>query len=77
MSGLKNCPLCKGLTKWCDSEPDEDGDMHVCDHIICTECKMSFIPTCEASYNADSFEEMKQIALYKFNTRADTTTGGR
>ena len=66
---LDICPFCKSSVYWCDSLPDEDGDMHVCDHIICSGCKMTFTPTCEESYNAEDFEAMKLIAAQRFNTR--------
>jgi len=56
------CINCGKEARWCDSEPDEDGDMHDCDHIACDHCLMSYtLVWNEESHQADSFEAMKDV----------------
>jgi len=55
------CINCSHDAYWCDSKPDEDGDMHECDHISCDHCGMHYTLVSEESHNAESFEEMKNI----------------
>lgn len=58
------CLCCGKEAIWCDSEPDEDGDMHQCDHIRCNHCKMDYtLAGHKESFEAKGFKEMKEIML--------------
>jgi len=70
LNDLLCCPLCGGEAVWCDSQPDEDGDTHQCDHILCKQCGMTYNLVNEITRNAESFSEAKKEMQEKFNSRA-------
>ena len=69
MNELKECPFCQGKVVWCDSIPDDDGDIHECDHLICTKCNMDFCAVGEDAFNCSTIHESKELTKQKFNTR--------
>lgn len=66
---LKSCPCCNSAVVWCDSIPDDDGDYHECDHIICTGCGLDFTVVNEKTNNCCDLMSMKECVAGIFNNR--------
>ena len=61
---LKNCPLCGAEAVWCG---EEASDIHDCHFIVCVGCGTQFDTVTKE--DADTLEDLKTLALAKFNKR--------
>ena len=67
-SDLECCPICNGISVWCDtfgSTHDTDDECHL---IVCTKCKCEF-DLSAGGEELETLNELKEYCANKFNNR--------
>jgi Lar family restriction alleviation protein len=72
---LKPCPFCGSRAQWCGEIPDEDGELHNCHQIKCTQCSalVEFYPTKDGQ-QPETLEELRAASAELWNLRATLET---
>jgi hypothetical protein len=70
---LSACPLCGGSMSWCGDVPDEDGETHTCDQLVCVACDYNVSFNVKPENNTfETLDEQKADNARRWNRRAST-----